>query len=305
MRNAKILRAFAPDLLERFANQRRGRPACLPRFGFTRNHRGRHAGLPLPYTQLQTVLIVFFAVIAYCAEGGNGAQAIQLVAQQRAIAAPPDVATSPSDARTTASGVAMKVLKHGRGAERPRDNDCVKVHFTVWQRDGAMLVSSRLRGTAEVQCMQTVFPGVAEALKTMVVGEERRIWVPGRLTFTSADEDDTPPKVDITMDIELLAIIKAPPTPPDLKAPSSQVKLHLSGWTTDGVLFESTVRGGKPAVYIVAHLIPGLHEGVLGMVVGEKRRFWIPAALAYGEKRGRRGVPTGNLVYDVKLLAIE
>src|SRR6266540_3302774 len=207
MRNAKILRAFAPDLLERFANQRRGRPACLPRFGFTRNHRGRHAGLPLPYTQLQTGLIVFFAVIAYCAEGGNGAQAIQLVAQQRAIAAPPDVATSPSDARTTASGVAMKVLKHGRGAERPRDNDCVKVHFTVWQRDGAMLVSSRLRGTAEVQCMQTVFPGVAEALKTMVVREERR--------------------------------------------------------------------------------------------------FWIPAALAYGEKRGRRGVPTGNLVYDVKLLAIE
>jgi peptidylprolyl isomerase len=86
---------------------------------------------------------------------------------------------------------------------------------------------------------------------------------------------------------------------------ASQVKLHLSGWTTDGVLFESTVRGGKPAVYIVAHLIPGLHEGVLGMVVGEKRRFWIPAALAYGEKRGRRGVPTGNLVYDVKLLAIE
>jgi peptidylprolyl isomerase len=291
MRNAKIFRAFAPDLL-----------------------------------------IVFFVVIACCAEGGNGAQAIQLVAQQRAIDAPPDVATSPSDARTTASGVAMKVLKHGRGAERPRDNDCVKLHFTVWQRDGAMLVSSRLRDTAEVQCMRTVFPGVAEALKMMAVGEERRIWVPGRLTFTSADEDDTPPKVDITMDIELLAIIKAPPTPPDLKAPpktavktdsglafrtlekgagtrrpssTSQVKLHLSGWTTDGDLFESTVRGGKPAVYIVAHLIPGLHEGVLGMVVGEKRRFWIPAALAYGEKRGRRGVPTGNLVYDVKLLAIE
>jgi peptidylprolyl isomerase len=134
------------------------------------------------------------------------------------------------------------------------------------------------------------------------------------------------------MDIEILAIIKAPPTPPDLNAPpktavktdsglafrtlekgagtrrpspTGQVKLHLSGWTIDGDLFESTVRGGKPAVYIVAHLIPGLHEGVLGMVVGEKRRFWIPAALAYGEKRGRRGVPTGNLVYDVKLLAIE
>src|SRR5215813_1987306 len=91
--------------------------------------------------------IVFFVMIACCVGVGKGAQAIQLVAQQLAIAAPPDVATSPSDARTTASGVAIKVLKHGRGAERPRDNDCVKMHFTVWQRDGAMLASSRLRGT--------------------------------------------------------------------------------------------------------------------------------------------------------------
>jgi len=65
------------------------------------------------------------------------------------------------------------------------------------------------------------------------------------------------------------------------------------------------VRGGKPAVYIVTHLIPGLHEGVLSMVVGEKRRFWIPASLAYGVKRVRRGIPLGNLVYDVKLLAVE
>ncbi|HKE04260.1 MAG TPA: FKBP-type peptidyl-prolyl cis-trans isomerase [Blastocatellia bacterium] len=152
--------------------------------------------------------IVFLAVIAYCAEWGKGAQAIQMVTQQRVIAAPPDVATPPSDARTTASGVAMKVLKPGLGAERPRDNDCVKAHFTVWQRDGAMLASSRLRGAVEVQCMRTVFPGVAEALKTMVTGEERRIWVPGRLTFTSADEDDTPPKVDITMDIESRVCMK-------------------------------------------------------------------------------------------------
>src|SRR5262249_13323951 len=102
--------------------------------------------------------IVFFALIAYCAEGEKGAQAIQSVTQQSVIAAPPDVATSPSDARTTASGVAMKVLKRGRGAERPRDNDCVKVHFSIWQRDGSMLASSRLRGTAEVQCMRPYSP---------------------------------------------------------------------------------------------------------------------------------------------------
>ena len=34
------------------------------------------------------------------------------------------------------------------------------------------------------------------------------------------------------------------------------------------------------------------------MVVGEKRRFWIPEALAY---RGTAGRPQGMLVFDVEL----
>jgi peptidylprolyl isomerase len=166
----------------------------------------------------------------------------------------------------------------------------------------------------------------------MVVGEERRIWVPGRFTFTPGEEDEAPSQVDVTFDIELIATIKAPPTPTDVQAapetavktasglafrilqkgtgtqhppPTSRITLHLSGWTTDGALFVSTVRSGHPAVYMVAHLIPGLHEGVLHMIIGEKRRFWIPAALAYGEKSRRRGAPAGDLVYDVELLAVE
>src|SRR5262245_58699254 len=42
---------------ERFANQCRGRPACLLRRSCVCPIRGRHAGLPLPYTRLQTALI--------------------------------------------------------------------------------------------------------------------------------------------------------------------------------------------------------------------------------------------------------
>ncbi len=36
------------------------------------------------------------------------------------------------------------------------------------------------------------------------------------------------------------------------------------------------------------------------MVVGEKRRFWIPEELAY---KGRPGAPQGMLVFDVELLS--
>jgi FKBP-type peptidyl-prolyl cis-trans isomerase len=37
------------------------------------------------------------------------------------------------------------------------------------------------------------------------------------------------------------------------------------------------------------------------MVVGEKRRIWVPEALAY---KGKAGGPAGMLVFDVELLAI-
>jgi hypothetical protein len=43
-------------ILERFANQCRGRSTCLPRWLPVRSIRGGHAGPPLPYTQLQTAL---------------------------------------------------------------------------------------------------------------------------------------------------------------------------------------------------------------------------------------------------------
>jgi FKBP-type peptidyl-prolyl cis-trans isomerase len=277
-------------------------------------------------------LTLALGLVVTCCVAIAGSTPATTIGSPNTLSAPPDVTGPPADAHTTAVGVAMRVLKTGQGIEKPQDNDCVQVHFTVWKRDGTMLSSSRLRGTAEVQCFRSIAPGVATALQAMVVGEERRIWVPRHLTLTPWAEDEAPPPVDVTLDIELIAIIKAPPTPTDLQpapetvekttsglafrilqngtgnqhpAPTSRVTLHLSGWTTKGDLFVSTVRSGRPAVYMVAHLIPGLREGVLHMVMGEKRRFWIPAALAYGEKSRRRGAPAGDLVYDVELLAAE
>jgi FKBP-type peptidyl-prolyl cis-trans isomerase len=57
---------------------------------------------------------------------------------------------------------------------------------------------------------------------------------------------------------------------------------------------------GEPAEFGLWQVIPGWTEGVQLMVVGEKRRFWIPANLAY---EGRQG-PQGTLVFDVELIAI-
>jgi peptidylprolyl isomerase len=78
------------------------------------------------------------------------------------------------------------------------------------------------------------------------------------------------------------------------------VRIHYTGWKTDGSMFDSSVAAGKPATFGVGRVIAGFSEGLQLMVVGEKRRLWIPEALAY---RGQRE-PKGMLVFDVELLDI-
>lgn len=83
--------------------------------------------------------------------------------------------------------------------------------------------------------------------------------------------------------------------------PESRVRVHYTGWTTDGKMFDSSVAKGEPIVFGLANVIPGWTEGVQLMVEGEKRRFWIPSELAYDNAPG---APQGMLVFDVELLDI-
>ncbi len=83
------------------------------------------------------------------------------------------------------------------------------------------------------------------------------------------------------------------------------VKVHYTGWTTDGKMFDSSVARGQPTTFPLNGVIKGWTEGVALMVEGEKRRFWIPGNLAYGDKPARPGAPAGTLVFDVELLEIE
>ena len=85
--------------------------------------------------------------------------------------------------------------------------------------------------------------------------------------------------------------------------PSDKVKVHYTGWTSDGKMFDSSVAKGEPLSFPLDAVIPGWGEGLQLMVVGEKRRLWIPAKLAYGE-RPRMGAPGGDLTFDVELLDI-
>src|SRR5947208_1109175 len=86
-------------------------------------------------------------------------------------------------------------------------------------------------------------------------------------------------------------------------APTSMVKIHYTGWTADGKMFDTSVARKKVAMFPVNGVIPGFSEGLQLMVEGEKRRLWIPGPLAY-DNSPRQGVPRGMLVFDVELLQI-
>lgn len=82
----------------------------------------------------------------------------------------------------------------------------------------------------------------------------------------------------------------------------SSVRVHYTGWTTDGKMFDSSVTRKEPISFGLNQVIPGWTEGVQLMVEGETRRLWIPEKLAYA---GAHGAPKGMLVFDVELIKIE
>ncbi|MGC6426224.1 MAG: FKBP-type peptidyl-prolyl cis-trans isomerase [Akkermansiaceae bacterium] len=81
----------------------------------------------------------------------------------------------------------------------------------------------------------------------------------------------------------------------------STVKVHYKGWTKEGNVFDTSYQRGIPAEFPLAAVIPGWTEGVQLMTKGEKRRFWIPARLAYGNQPSG-GRPAGDLTFDIELI---
>ena len=85
------------------------------------------------------------------------------------------------------------------------------------------------------------------------------------------------------------------------------ITAHYTGWLEDGTEFDSSHRKGQPFECILSNkrVIQGWILGLAGMRVGGKRKLWVPAALAYGERQvGDMIPPNSKLLFEIELLSV-
>ncbi len=85
------------------------------------------------------------------------------------------------------------------------------------------------------------------------------------------------------------------------------ITAHYRGCLEDGTQFESSHDKGRAFETVIGtgRVIKGWDQGILGMKVGGKRKLFVPAHLAYGERQvGPIIKPNSNLVFEIELLQV-
>lgn len=88
-------------------------------------------------------------------------------------------------------------------------------------------------------------------------------------------------------------------------AATDKVRVHYTGRTIDGKVFDSSEQRGTPAEFGVNQVIPGWVEALQLMKEGDRWELTIPSDLAYGEHgAGDAIAPNSTLIFDVELLKV-
>jgi FKBP-type peptidyl-prolyl cis-trans isomerase FklB len=87
---------------------------------------------------------------------------------------------------------------------------------------------------------------------------------------------------------------------------ANSVTCHYHGTLIDGTVFDSSVKRGQPATFPLNRVISGWTEGLQLMPTGSKWRFFIPPALAYGDRQVSAQIgPNSTLIFEVELISVQ
>jgi peptidylprolyl isomerase len=111
-----------------------------------------------------------------------------------------------------------------------------------------------------------------------------------------------PPADAVKTKSGLVTKVIAPGKGTDHPGAADVVTVEYTGWSTKGVMFDSSYARAKASTFPLDRVIAGWTEAVQLMVPGEKRRAWIPEELAY---KGRPDKPQGMLVFDIELVSFQ
>jgi FKBP-type peptidyl-prolyl cis-trans isomerase len=131
------------------------------------------------------------------------------------------------------------------------------------------------------------------AVTTAAVAQNRSVYAPpADLTSPPGDAAKSPSG--------LISKVLTPGTSDEKPKPTDIISVDYTAWTSDGTLHDSSIARGKPSMFPLNRTaLKGYAECVQLMVVGEKRRCWIPEPLAYNGAANR---PKGQVVFDIELL---
>lgn len=235
--------------------------------------------------------------------------------------------------QTTASGLKVKLLVEGKGAQA-QPGSTVSVHYVGTLTNGTKFDSSRDRGQPISFKLGSgrVIKGWDEGIALLKVGDKAIFTIPPQLGYGERDMGTIPPNSTLVFEVELMDVVE-PPKPYDVKgkdtlvtpsglkyivvqkgkddAPKAEagknVSVHYSGYLLSGKMFDSSVERGSPFQFGLGQgqVIKGWDEGIALMKVGDKMRLIIPSTLGYGPN-GAGGVipPDATLVFDVELIAV-
>jgi len=85
------------------------------------------------------------------------------------------------------------------------------------------------------------------------------------------------------------------------------ITTQYKGTLEDGSVFDSSYDKGRPFQCVIGtgRVIKGWDQGLMGMKVGGKRKLFVPAHLAYGERQvGAHIQPNANLLFEIELLEV-
>jgi peptidylprolyl isomerase len=276
---------------------------------------------------------------------GSGSGARRPTVQQ--VTPPFDLKAPPSDAIKTGSGLQYKKMTvadggtgsgsgsgSGSGAKPPvgpegppSKNDSVKVHYTGWKvNSGETVYSTRSRGQPMPMNLPAIPPGFSEAIQLMKRGEKLFLWIPPEIGYRGNARPKNPEPM--AYEVELVEIIPAPPTPPDLGKPPATAKktpsgtawielkagtgkdkarphdsvtYHYSAWDQDGLLVDTTEGARKRPTSAKPDSQPaGLLEPLTMLVAGQRARFWIPA----GKVNKQGSDPNALITYEIEIVDI-